>query len=516
MPLSFTILVSTNLPASAGSYSVKPTAEELNRLDKLQAGVDAAAKSARTNYLFFLTILGYFLILVLRTSHEDMFKQSDLLLPGLGIGVGIVEFYFIAPIFIGLLHVNVLIHYYLLAKRAFAYEVELSKLPDEDWRRHLTYPFLLSDLLLGRHLPRAVRALIAIFLYVNELVIPGLALLYAQAHFVPFHSVGVTTANQWTVFIDGTAEFLLMVMFLKDWFRLKKTKLYLIAEIIVLFGSLVSVLLVSVISYNLVVPDENPKCEIVDSLEINEFKIMAQNYSRPDFFDCLKFDDKYIFPRALNLFGKTLVAKEPPPELIAQYMLQGKSAKDAIIDHAEGLQLKDKRDLRWANLIDAKIPRLIANNAQLQGADLLGAELQGANFSSAKLSLSDFRNTDLMRLSAEKFEELKKLLPDNEAYLKRLERAREGKLSLPKEKFPGLLADPGSSFAQLVEPLSEKERAKRRVQLACTDKFIAQGIAKQRHSKLEAQALLDEDCPAISQLPANLRETLQETANRPN
>jgi hypothetical protein len=282
-------------PGSGLNRLLKPTAEELNRLDKLQAGVDAAAQSARINYLFFLTILGYFLILVQRTTHEDMFKQSDLLLPGLGIGVGIVEFYFAAPIFIGLLHINVLIHYYLLAKRAFAYETELAKLPDEDWRRNLTYPFLLSDLLLGRHLPRAVRALIALFLFITVMVIPGLTLLYAQAQFVPFHSVGVTTANQWTVVIDGIAEFFLYGYYLYYGRNIEYSKIFKYTENTLFLLSMPIIAMLLILASEITVPKNVPVCK------------------NNQFIDCVGNNDQPFFPRALNLSGKTLVAKEPPP-----------------------------------------------------------------------------------------------------------------------------------------------------------------------------------------------------------
>ncbi len=277
-------------------------------------------------------------------------------------------------------------------------------------------------------------------------------------------------------------------------------------------------------------------------------------------------------------------------------MLQGKSAKEAILDHGEGLQLKNDRDLRWANLSGTKIPRLKAeyvnlqgadlswahlqwanlswahlqgadlyeahlqwadlsrahlqgtilsdahlqwaslpsahlqgadlsraylqgadlSRAHLQGASLLRAYFQGATFFLADLSLSDFRNTDLRPLSAEEYDELKKWLPNDPRYLERLYQARQGELTLPEGKFPGLLADPGSPFAQLVEPLSEKERAKRRVQLACTDKFIALGIARQYSNKMEAQELLKADCPPLAQLPTDYRKRLEFIANRPD
>jgi uncharacterized protein YjbI with pentapeptide repeats len=107
-------------------------------------------------------------------------------------------------------------------------------------------------------------------------------------------------------------------------------------------------------------------------------------------------------PRALDVSHKTLVAKEPSPELLAAYYQRGEPIDSAWLQHAQGLDLT-YRDLRLTNFERSSLLKADLSYSRLDGAILLGADLRGAIFTKREIlgvgssshNLAELREIDL-------------------------------------------------------------------------------------------------------------------------
>ena len=146
-----------------------PDKHEDNRkkIEEKQKAVDAAASVTRNNYLFFLGVLLYFLALAQSTTHEQLFKNSDIVLPGLNIGISLYNFYAFVPWLVMLLHLNVIFSHYILARKIFSLDQEIGLVSRNQWRRGLVSPFFLSDTMLAPDMSWLLRFLLGCFIFLR-------------------------------------------------------------------------------------------------------------------------------------------------------------------------------------------------------------------------------------------------------------------------------------------------------------------------------------------------------------
>ncbi len=87
----------------------------LARLNRLQDAANAASGDARNVYITFLLFGLYLAIIFGSTTHEQLLRESPVTLPLLGVGLPLFGFYWIAPALFVLLHLNLLLQFYLLS-----------------------------------------------------------------------------------------------------------------------------------------------------------------------------------------------------------------------------------------------------------------------------------------------------------------------------------------------------------------------------------------------------------------
>ena len=84
------------------------------------------------------------------------------------------------------------------------------------------------------------------------------------------------------------------------------------------------------------------------------------------------------------LAGATLVHHYPSEATITEFILSGKSKREAELAFAQGYDLKERK-LRGANFSHAIMYRANFTGADLRGADFTGTKLDEADFTNALL-----------------------------------------------------------------------------------------------------------------------------------
>lgn len=316
--------------------------------------INDSAKHVATLTLTFLAVCIYVGVAIASTTHEILLVGRDFTLPLFNAQVSLELFYVIAPLFVMVLHVHLMLQDYIL----------VTKLVDAPWasdgQATYYYPEVTVSRMLGWKYDGPVPFLLKTIRWTVYVVLPVGILLWMQGQFLAYHSLGTTRWHQVLV----TVDFLLILMFRwrisaeRRQMSIQKRKhvwLYPVSWVI-LGLAMVAVLLFSwgVAS----IPDPNAPDRFADRL----VKVLG-------------------WPaRNLELRESVLRASEAAPELIEIYAKE----KDLSIDdvrrqHIRGVSLNG-RNLTGADFTGARLVNADFRGADLRNANFSGADLRGAKF----------------------------------------------------------------------------------------------------------------------------------------
>lgn len=496
------------------------TSEQTERLERLRASVNDAAKHVSGLYTTFLLVGVYIAITIGSTTDEQLLRESGLSLPILNVSLPIKAFYIIVPFAFVLLHLNLLLQVFLLTQKLVNFDEALQAKGITDHERQeqrgLVFPFTISTIFAQTQESRLVRSLLKTIMSTTLVVGPIALLLGAQMRFLPYHSVPITYGNRSAVLLDLLLIWLLWRLILESRGSVPGTSsetrpkmgrrvVSLMARAMPSLASLLTLVLCLSIA---TVPGEF----------IDRFGLHAIGYLH----------------RYLDLSGKTLVAEPPPSEIIAAYIQKGKTAEQAWIDHAKKLDLHG-RDLRGADFAGSRFFGADLHEAQLQGAILQSAQLQGADLKEAILNLCDLRGVNANSLKQQEAIELRAMLkrdvPSGDRMKQILARIPEDGVVTQFNLHPQIQntlyddKERTDTMKQWPRPtLSEKKyRAllvPYLVELANSDAWVAKGLANGRAGREPdlAKALLRAEregkCPGLKDIPAEDRKWLEKAATR--
>jgi uncharacterized protein YjbI with pentapeptide repeats len=398
------------------------------RLDKLQDAANSASGHARNVYVTFLLFGLYLAIIFGSTTHEQLLRESPVTLPLLGVGLPLFGFYWIAPALFVLLHLNLLLQFYLLSDKLHRFGQALEEalargLLDRrraDDRRAQLYPFPFSQMLVGRQHGRLMRFLLWLVVWLTVLVLPVLLLLMGQIRFLPYHDPWTTMWQRLMV----AADLLLILIFWRA-IRHPADRLlwhpgrWIWHQVKVALPALAVLVLSFVIftfpgDYAIHDPSAKEPRDFGDPMEeavlapdgwlswaypkswlVDTTPEVGQRGPVPIFrptqavFNALPFLQRNLVVREVNL-----VASWPSQGQIDQF---GEDL--AWQNFGAPPDLRD-RDLRYADLSRSILMRGDFRDANLQGADLWDANLQGAdlrlaNLRDASLGGANLRDTYL-------------------------------------------------------------------------------------------------------------------------
>jgi uncharacterized protein YjbI with pentapeptide repeats len=172
----------------------------------LREAVDRAGRSAGLAWLTLLGATAYLWLVLAGISHRDLLLDADLSLPILQAKVPLTRFFILAPILFVLVHLAVIGQMALVARKslAFAEAIRLLEVSDERSHplRHELGTFFLVQAIAGPERSRVIGALLHGVAWLSLVLLPVLCLLYLQAVFVPYHSVGITMLHRCALIAD--------------------------------------------------------------------------------------------------------------------------------------------------------------------------------------------------------------------------------------------------------------------------------------------------------------------------
>ncbi len=408
------------------------------RVEQLLKAANDAAQYVQNVTLTFLLFGTYIAITIGSTTDEQLFKVSPVTLPLLNVGLPILQFYALIPWLFWLLHFNLLLQLYLLACNLHPLNAALTALESptaQKQHRRRLYPFPFSHMLIGHHHGWMAHFLLSFVVVGTVIVLPLVLLLWAQIRFLPYHDEPITWGHRGAVLSDLALLWVFWPMMVgpggsaQAWWRRfvirslhcvpvrlmerlsihnrLRQKTEALSEriktprapldhargsfLLMWCVTPVAVLLSLIIA---VFPGEYMEQWVAEPLaSLNSQSWVVEkdgNDDRPHLrLTHWLFDGSNplsLFPhRNLRLQGKLLVAGEPPAEVIAGLRSHDNQEQQDALKKIAGLSLTKERDLRFADLAMAVLPKADLGRTNLQGANLVLAQLQDADLRYAQL-----------------------------------------------------------------------------------------------------------------------------------
>ena len=387
--------------------------------------LDAANDSARhfrAVYTTYLMIASYIIFTIVSTEDELLFRNGNVQMPIIDIGVSIKRFFIIAPLILFFLHLNVLIQAVFLSTKVRRYT---SVLNDD---RHtpafynkgrnapgLLFPVPLAHFLVADDQQKDAQWILWVVVVFTSIVLLPLAILiYAEIHFLTYQSELITWMHRIAIGLDIILLWCLWPRIiapdkgLKEYWRQSSRK-----RRAAKFASVATGLFVLVIAdipggtmENFIFPNAlHDWRELLGRRYQLEERILVQEEPHP------KILETQLACKFQNLAGPACQARIEPgsliwcqhakPLLLQRRAFRGANLHKAVLCeanlHETKLQGADLRyaELQSADLSYAELQGADLRYASLQGADLRSTELQGADLSYAELQGADLRSTEL-------------------------------------------------------------------------------------------------------------------------
>ena len=387
-----------------------PERDYRERLNRLQAAADDAARHVRNVYLTFMLVSLYAALMFGTVSDEQLLRVSDLTLPLLNVGLPIDSVFAVGPAIYLVLHFNLLLQIHLLSRKLFALDAVINGAPwgiSRAEQRVLLFPLAIAHRIAEHRESGIVTWLIDMVVLLTVLAMPVSIIAGAQLRFLPYHSEPITFWHQTLLAVQLVIIWILWPSIFFDrgsgWISgmLRGDLRPLTTLVPAVSFSLVIVVLSTIVA---VVPGGTVERWVTEHaptrwVSRSGDSLSATNwlFDRPDSW----------FHRDLRLSGKSLGSGIPP--LFPGLPDSRKSRRESLSIRGDTLLLarRDLRNadlrgatlinfnLRGANLRSANLHGATLIDVQLQDADLRGAYLGSATLSNSALSGADLRDTDL-------------------------------------------------------------------------------------------------------------------------
>ena len=191
-------------------------AKRANDLEAIQKSVADASSISTGIWLSYLFVLFYFAVAAAAVTHTDLLLENPVKLPFLNIELPLIAFFFLAPLIFLVVHAYTMVHFVLLAKKAFRFHHRLfeefpgangnssirdglrQQLPSNIFVQFLAGPSEIRDTGFGR--------LLKFIAWATLVFGPIALLLLIQIQFLAYHHAIIT----WTHRIALLTDFLII------------------------------------------------------------------------------------------------------------------------------------------------------------------------------------------------------------------------------------------------------------------------------------------------------------------
>ena len=357
-------------------------AAKADDLEALRSAVVDAASVGAGLWISYLFVLFYLLVSAGGVTHKDLFFETPVKLPFLGVDLPLKGFFWLGPALFLIVHAYVLLHFVMLAGKVGAFDQALrEQIPNLDVRTRLRRQLpsnIFVQLLAGpRDERNGIMGLLLWLIVLISLVIgPVFLLIFFELQFLPYHHEGITWWQRVAVGID----LLLMWAFwrriglrsggspdqadLRDRLIAVAQRVFTYLIMIVLTGGS-AVLLLTVATF----PGEGLDVWFTRQ---GEFPLRTTLSSLRETLVAGEVNPASRQPE--SLWSNRLVL--PGLDVVVHMKLDS----EAKIDF-----LPETTSLRWRNLDGAVLIDAVLRKADFTGASLRGARLYNANLRQAKL-----------------------------------------------------------------------------------------------------------------------------------
>ena len=341
---------------------------------ELQRALNDAAGKASVLWTTFITFELYLAIAFGSVKHRDLFLETPIKLPLLGVDLPLVGFFVVAPTVLVIFHFYVFLQLLALAAKANYYDMLLrqvtSDTSDRQYLRQRLDSFFVLQSLVG---PTEQRTgfggfSLRLIAWITLVGVPVLILLQGQVTFLPYH-------REWVVSLQRVAVLIDLAVIWYFWKRVRSDNQPIVARVPSkawpIFGAAASVcvflLSVGVATFPGERADEHiPDIRIIPTTWRPHWSKKDDWISLHDLLFAGEADE--VSGRARSLFSNRLV-------LTDQTFVDPDKLDNIDVSHSfRG------RDLRHA----------VLNGADLRKADFTGAMLNGAGFWGSKLQNARF------------------------------------------------------------------------------------------------------------------------------
>ena len=378
---------------------------------------NASARHFRTVYSFYLLFALFFLINVLITDQELLFREGQIQMPIVNVGVPVVRFFIVSPLVLLILHFNLLIQALFLSKRIALYSLELARYggSERSNREALDslFPIPLVFFIANSDKKKSMRWLVGTVVFISIAIVPITILIFAQIRFLPYQSETFTWIHRITVLVDiGMLCWIWPHVTLpnKSWRDGCRNigYLYLFSAIMVLSVFVTFAFNVTGGGINRLLPEAlddgvstflERKFDLSDRVLVLEEPapvLLSAHYNA----ECISKNGKDCDSSVIEV-GSEFWCTQAKPLILNKRILRGAFLSYSILC-AVKLEAADLRDadlfranLYRANLYQANLTEAYLREAYLRDVDLYQADLIEANLVEANLRDADLRDADL-------------------------------------------------------------------------------------------------------------------------
>ena len=177
--------------------------------ERVKLALESANDSARhfrTVYSFYLFFALYFLINVLVTDQELLFREGHIQMPIVNVSVPVVRFFIVSPLVLLILHLNLLIQALFLSKKIALYSLELARFggSEKSNREALDslFPMPLVYLIANSYKNKSMIWLLGTVVFISIAILPITILIFSQVQFLPYQNENFTWIHRITVLVD--------------------------------------------------------------------------------------------------------------------------------------------------------------------------------------------------------------------------------------------------------------------------------------------------------------------------